>query len=825
VVLKRLTITGFKSFANKTVLDFEAGLTGIVGPNGSGKSNVADAIRWAMGEQSKGKLRLKDREEVVFSGSEKRARASFAEVIMLFDNTSGVFPLDVTEVEISRRLYRSGESDFRLNGRSVRFVEVAALLAEAGFGRDSYAVVGQGMIDTLLISSPVERKLLFEEAAGIRGFELKRAEAMKRLNATEANLVRLRDIQHELEPRLAKLKEAMVATERRNELTQQVGALRQQLVDAESHWIFVTTTTLTAENQQCNSQLAETERQITELESAITAIRQSVQSERETQAKALTHLARLEEERDALSVSMAERQVKLAELQADIDRAKSDEEGLVAAQSSLVKIEKKITDLEHELDNNAKSSARAESAVASANAEIQQAESRLRELRSRTTDGSQRQYVDHALGLVKAMAQHLQVPQEVEVEELRLLVHKTGRLLSYASKTGELDVLEELKKSQISLEALMRRRETALEHQANIVLSRRSLEIDLGFQRNEAKRIGEDISRFQNLDHLSLSSRQTSLKAEEKGAVDRMRQINAELATCRQNISSQASALSNEEHVSKATELERAKAKHSSLQHDAQELAQKARHVASVEGRLASQQKEWGITATARSGNISDIERQLETVTARLEAESTYANQVEADYRDTSQREAELVTQLQDLEVAQSNLHEVVGHLDKCIRERFEQNFAGIAEHFNRSFQRLFDGGSAGLQLVRDEESGDYGINIKVNPKGKRLASLEVLSGGERALAGVALLAAILEVNPSPFIVLDEIDAALDEANSGRLAVILRELAQKSQLIVITHNRQTMEAAKVLFGVSMNDHHVSHLLSLRLEEATQLAAR
>ncbi|MEO7617507.1 MAG: AAA family ATPase [Candidatus Saccharibacteria bacterium] len=196
MVLKRLTITGFKSFASKTVLDFESGMTAIVGPNGSGKSNVSDAIRWAMGEQSKGKLRLKDREEVVFSGSEKRARASFAEVIMLFDNQSGVFPLDVTEVELSRRLYRSGESDFRLNGRSIRFAEVAALLADAGFGRDSYAVVGQGMIDNLLISSPVERKLLFEEAAGIRGFELKRTESVKRLNATDGNITRLKDIQN-----------------------------------------------------------------------------------------------------------------------------------------------------------------------------------------------------------------------------------------------------------------------------------------------------------------------------------------------------------------------------------------------------------------------------------------------------------------------------------------------------------------------------------------------------------------------------------------------------------------------------------------------------
>ncbi len=166
--LKRVTITGFKSFANKTVIDLERGITGVVGPNGSGKSNLADAIRWALGEQGKNRLRLEGRDEVVFAGNAKRAKASFAEVIMLFDNESGAFPLDMTEIEISRRMYRSGETDYRLAGRSTRLSDITALLAQAGVGAGSYAVIGQGMIDSILMSSPSERKLLFEEAAGIR---------------------------------------------------------------------------------------------------------------------------------------------------------------------------------------------------------------------------------------------------------------------------------------------------------------------------------------------------------------------------------------------------------------------------------------------------------------------------------------------------------------------------------------------------------------------------------------------------------------------------------------------------------------------------------
>ena len=219
---------------------------------------------------------------------------------------------------------------------------------------------------------------------------------------------------------------------------------------------------------------------------------------------------------------------------------------------------------------------------------------------------------------------------------------------------------------------------------------------------------------------------------------------------------------------------------------------------------------------------------ELEQTQLRLEAElvarQAAHRETAIELTEVNARHADLATQIADLDEARTHLEQGVAELDELIRQRFKENFAKLSEHFSRYFVRLFGGGSAALELIEQDDSA-YGINIKVSPKGKRLGNLNALSGGERAMAGVALLAAILSVNPSPFVVLDEIDAALDEANSGRLADILDELAEKSQLIVITHNRQTMRAANVLFGVTMNEHHVSHLLSLRLEEASALAAR
>ncbi|HUD11636.1 MAG TPA: AAA family ATPase, partial [Candidatus Saccharimonadia bacterium] len=209
---------------------------------------------------------------------------------------------------------------------------------------------------------------------------------------------------------------------------------------------------------------------------------------------------------------------------------------------------------------------------------------------------------------------------------------------------------------------------------------------------------------------------------------------------------------------------------------------------------------------------------------AQLEATTAAHRDQVAEYDVVDARHAELTDQIADLEAAQVNLGQVVGELDARIRDRFKSNFARLSEHFSGYFTQLFAGGTAVLELEQDEE-GTYGVIIKVSPKGKRPTSIAALSGGERALAGVALLAAIIRTNPSPFIVLDEIDAALDETNSARLADILGSLKDHTQLIVITHNRQTMHAAQVLFGVTMDKHHTSSLLSMRLEDAAQLAAR
>ncbi len=216
--LKRLEIQGFKSFANKTTLEFEKGITAVVGPNGSGKSNVADAIRWVLGEQSLKQLRGKKSEDVIFAGSEKKSKMSFATVTVTFDNSDKRIPLDYSEVSISRSIDRSGESDYFINGNKVRLLDVIDLVLKSNIGTSRHTVIGQGTIDQMVLAGPVEVKNLLDEASGVKTYYIRREKTMKRLEQTAQNSMRVQDLLKEIEPRLKSLRRQAKRMQERSEI-------------------------------------------------------------------------------------------------------------------------------------------------------------------------------------------------------------------------------------------------------------------------------------------------------------------------------------------------------------------------------------------------------------------------------------------------------------------------------------------------------------------------------------------------------------------------------------------------------------------------------
>jgi chromosome segregation ATPase len=827
--LKRVTLTGFKSFANKTVIDLERGITGVVGPNGSGKSNLADAIRWALGEQAKSRLRLAERDEVVFAGTPKRARASYAEVVLLFDNESGAFPLDLTEVEISRRMYRDGETDYRLAGRIVRLSDIQTLLAQAGVGAGSYAVIGQGMIDSILMSSPSERKLLFEEAAGIRGTEMGREAAMRKLTATETNLTRLRDIAAELAPRLGSLGAAVTATDEHEALFAKITELRTAVSSAEiAQWTEAEATT-EFEQFQLASQAHRLRHKRTQLIQEQVQGRRAEEAAVEQRRNLQNHLAALEQDRDAAAASLAAAVAATAIAEQAVKAAEELESRLRYANSQIETASEYLNDLHSELSSQTEAAALAAKAVDKAAREVAEAQASLVAIREGTGDGARDQYLDHALQILKTLAIGLGTPTYTE-NQIRLLVHKAGRLLSHATRNGAAELLAELKASQKHLEAAMTKRETAVEHQTNISITGRSLEIDLKHQEAEVERLNLASAELvaSLLEVQSAGGDIASHKVAEHAAQARVDASAANLEAERTrlaDLSNGFGVINAQSELSAA--ITRVQISLETL--NARQIALRLESSIAEANRAAAIQraKKWGVSyiqAPLPTTQLPSLVDQLARTETLFEAKKQIYEQQIGEYKGVTERQAELEAQIADLEAAEADLRSLVSELDTLIRARFKENFQALSEQFSLYFGRLFEGGTATLQLSEGEDSS-YGITIKASPAGKRLASIAALSGGERALAGVALVAAIMKVNPSPFVVLDEIDAALDESNSGRLAKILTELQQYSQLIVITHNRQTMKVARVLFGVTLTDQHISSLISMRLEQATQLAAR
>ena len=827
--LKRITITGFKSFANKTVIELEPGITAVVGPNGSGKSNVADAIRWALGEQSKAKLRLTDREEVIFAGSDQRARASLAEVILVFDNSNGAFALEMSEIEIGRRMYRSGVTEYRLAGHQVRLSEIQLLLAQAQVGAGSYAVVGQGMIDGILMAGPAERKLLFDEASGIRGDELKREAAIKRLNQTEANLTRLRDIRSELEPRLSGLARVAKAAERRRTMEDQLSAERARLVVTADVFFTIESARVTEDIQGAAAAALK-------LDMAEKTLNQALELQANRAAEAQIervrlghHVAECEAQRDEVIAAVARYQMNLREL--ELARAASTEasDEHKRLQTASRQLERRRRAVASELDSLRQAVKRSETELDRLNQPVKTAQAVLIAISQQTDNGTQRQYITHALSIMKTVAHNL-TTEEPPLEQVRLLIHRAGRLLSHAVRNSEGDLLEQLAEAQGELEQAMTRREAVTEHLANVTLSVRSLELDLvHYDEQLRSKQTEQVEAAFRIETTSARVKELATQVKQSSQLEsQLAQVTADVATARQSLAALRETVAGDhDSVRLAIELEQTRVARRELSSTANRLATESKRVAQEKVRYQQLAREWQVETDGiapATEPLPELEGKLQILESRLEAERTIQQEGEAEYEDVKARYDELITQIADLETAQVDLRTVVGRLDEAIRSSFEAGFASISEHFSRYFERLFGGGSAALKLERGE-TGAYGIEIKASPRGKRLSNLGALSGGERSLTGVALLAAILASNPSPFIVLDEIDAALDEANSTRLAAILIELNRHSQLIVITHNRQTMAAASVLFGVTLNDNHVSHLLSLRLEGARQLAAR
>ena len=875
--LKRLEIKGFKSFADKTVLDFlpyknnRHSITAIVGPNGSGKSNIADAVRWVMGEQSLKTLRGKKNEDIIFGGSAVKGALSAAEVAMFLDNTDSKIMPDYPEITIARRLYRSGEGEYLINNNPARLLDVHLLLAQAQFAQHSYSVVGQGMIDKLLTVNPAERKDFLDEASGIKEFQIKQHQAQLKLTRTVENVTQAERLVQEVEPRLKILARQVKKLEQRQEVEIKLRENQEQYFAS----IYLANK---SELDKLNSVLAGVEtnyrqafKELEEVQKELSAL---ARDSAEEESEALDNTGRIIAEQrkllEQISKDKTNAQLKIFSLEKQIFQDQSEQNyrqasGLFAAQSVLENKDKfgevhglvaELGEVEEKFQTALETAAGSYlSALVVGSDEV--AKSAIEFLRNnrlgfatflplnKINSRPAEQGIDKILSMPGVIGLAADIVKHED---------KFANIFSFVF--GQTVVVENLSVAQkIGI------------GRARMVTLAGDLVEKSGAMKGGFKQIKKDGLRFSS--HLSwskdrLAEYQGQISAEKEkiiGLDARYEEVKEKLL----ELESKREAANSKTKLLKAFSLQETMQKKQNLVNEILANRNDLKiQAAKLETRQDSLSEE--IRAELNSTVESVLERKpplvsldkvgelignIQKLKYQLSLIGGIDEEVVAEHAQTKERFDFLSEQITDLRAAMADLEKMILELDDIMKKKRAAAFKKIRKEFDRYVKILFGGGDGDIFEIYGPEPESYddsvqgkateeildeekiypgrapkeqgrvltGIDISINPPGKKIKNINTLSGGERTLASIALICAILSYNPAPFVVLDEVEAALDEPNTRRFAEIITELSSQSQFIIITHNRVTMHAADVLYGVVMGSDGVSKLLSIKLEEA------
>jgi chromosome segregation protein len=728
VALSAIELTGFKSFARKTALEFTAPITAIVGPNGSGKSNIAEAFRFVLGEQSMKSLRGKKSEDLIFNGSRGATRANRAGVRVSFDNSKRWLDIDFPVIDVERVVHRDALNEYRINDSGVRLRDVHELLAGANVGVSNHHIISQGEADRILAVNAQERKEMLEDALGLRIYHYKKRDALKKCEQTEANLAQVEADRREMLPQLRTLRAQVERIERAEKLTRELANFAGNYLARWRTYLNTQAQHLEAREQELSKALAD----LPVIEAPLTS----------TTTKSTTY-QQIESELNQIKTTRQDTEKELRTVEMNIARL----EGEISVRQEVTHDEIKMV-------------------------EVGKVTNFLEELHRAT------------------------LSEDGDLHTLRQLLHHIRSLAATfrASLSGQAITHDQAEK-QVS--TLQDKRQTESEKQ-------QKLQQDIA---NLKQREAEQQTELEK-------ERQLEYQAETKNQVAYLESQSQrrELTQARETVRRQISLLGQEDNDRKQT------------------LARVAiltnRHVLPIEAgdptEFSDNEPLW----------LRETNREVERMIIKLEelrVDSSAA--ILNEYRATEEREAFLTREIADLKNTQAKLNELIADLDTTLDREFRRGIEQINQVFANFFALAFGGGEASLNLVQvplteesmNEEESIAGVEIAIQMPHKRIRGLAALSGGERALTSIALLFAIAHINPPPFLILDETDAALDEANSRRYGDLIERLAEKSQLIIITHNRETMSRAGVLYGITMGQDGVSQVLSVKLESALKVA--
>jgi chromosome segregation protein len=822
VHLRAIKLRGFKSFPDAAEVRLEPGVAVVVGPNGSGKSNISDAILWASGSLAPSELRAEKPDDVLFAGSTSgRAPAELCEVELVFDNEDGALAqLPYSEVSIARRLQRGGEGLYLVNGATVRRTDVVELLADVGLGGQMGSIISQGRVEEILGSKPEERRTLVEEAAGLGRFKRRRHRAELKLARVAVEVDRARDREAEVKKRLRPLALQATAAERAEKLKGEIASIQVRIAQLEL--AEVEARREAADERRAAVGVAR-KRSDAELE-ALLRERDRVEGElvgaAGSREEATAALYRLRSATERLELRRESAQALAERLRAQPLPVRSPErerlrEEAALARERLAALERTLAELEG-LPPAARALAEQGERLLLSSLEVRDGDERAvaaalawRAAALLAPDhGAALKLLERAraaglgnLGVVVGEAP--ESPPIVEKERLleatELSVTREG--FAYDPQRGELWYAGEAAEA-VLLELEARRR--ALEVEIRDLEQRAERAVPVAAPADDrpvqaAERLARDLAAAAQ----AAARLEPALRGRADARGERARDLGEELR----------------ELGGREAELRRAAA----------ETAERAAAVDVELATIAAERKELerriGAAGAqpAEGEDREELATKLERLERRREALGSVNPLAKEEYEREKEQLAELAEQRTDLEHSLTELEQLRNDLAETVDRRFAETFAAVRDHFADVAATLFPGGEGRLRLTEPELDGEdeeveSGIEIELRPAGKRVTRLSLLSGGEKALGAISFLFALFLARPHPFYLLDEVEAALDDTNIGRFVELLRRYAEQAQFIVVTHQKRTMEAADVLYGVTMGADGISQVVSRRLPQ-------
>jgi chromosome segregation protein len=1000
--LKSLTLKGFKSFADTTVMELEPGVTVVVGPNGSGKSNVVDAIAWVLGAQAPSSVRSQKMDDVIFAGTSKRPALGRAEVVLTIDNSAGLLPIEFSEVSVSRTLFRSGESEYAINGINCRLLDVQDLLSDAGVGRQQHVIVSQGQIDAVLNARPEDRRAIIEEASGVLKHRKRKEKAERRLEGTEANLLRAQDLLREVRRQLRPLerqadaarRHGAVAAEMRNLQLyiagREIAALRSRLENS-----AVSKVEGEANEKTLRARLASLDTAVMADEAELTARGESGVSDDLVRVEQLLGRARgqiavlaerrrsVERDRGQLADSgvIASLEADAATAREELERVSSalselsnqevelarDEAALIADQAQDAQsAQQAVRDAESALDAATTTYAKAVAASAGDNARVETLRASV------AANASSLGELTNTTGALGALSDLIEIDADWQ-SAIHAGLSDALNAMVMSDATSAREALNKLQKSDAmgavlslgdwtskiapvavqgasSLRSYVRAKAGATSNAVNSLLDallarvvfvdlfERGIDIVLerpdvvvvtskgdrlattslrvgpnavtsaALERAEARAIAsanvlveaESALNLRRVEvasvrarlagvrstQVDIDSRATSVVArrrefdakaaglrERKGLVDaRLAEIESRLQAdqgARSAASDQRSRVEAvlgavvrlssivEGHVrtleAQQIELQDLRRRQSSeVREISHRLDEARRERSEIEKQLEGQRErnrrvelEESEVKVRLEGAIETLRRDLEVEPQRAidtplpelpEGTNPLARQRELErelrlmgpinplaleeFTELQLRNTFLEEQLEDVKNSRRELMKVIKQVDQEIQSNFAAAYADVRDNFTKLFAMLFPGGTGRLTLTNPDDLLNTGIEVEAKPSGKNVKKLSLLSGGERSLTALAYLFAVFRSRPSPFYVMDEVEAALDDVNLHRFLALVHEFRQEAQLLIVSHQKRTMEAGDSLLGVTMQPGGSSRVVVERVTAQT-----